>query len=106
MLGAPGTRQPITGAPLAFLNLNFPPAAMAGDERTYNIAIQLQDLEEGTVFPANYSLEIVIYVEGGGFPIPAAGVDHVALKDISITGRFDPIIIPDILDLEVVRNTP
>lgn len=101
-----GTRQPVTGAPVAFLNLNFAPAAVGGDERSYQIPVQFLNLGGAVTFPGDYTIEFVVYVDGGGFPIPAAGVDHVALVDVSLTGETDPIVIPGVLDLEVVRTTP
>ncbi|MBL8202377.1 MAG: hypothetical protein JNK40_15525 [Chromatiales bacterium] len=97
-----GTRQPIDGAPLAFLNLNFAPSASAGDERSYQIPIQYPD---NVTFPGEYTLDIAIYVEGGSFPIPASGVDQTALIDVSLTDRSTPVVVPVPLTLEPVQTT-
>ncbi len=104
VLGEFGSRQPLTGAPLVFLNLNIAPGAIAGDERIYNIPVTYTGGD--VALPGSYTLEIVAYCEGGGFPIPAAGIDHVALVDVDLTDKLTPIVIPGVLDLEVVRDTP
>ncbi|MEO8445080.1 MAG: hypothetical protein ABI567_08765 [Gammaproteobacteria bacterium] len=98
VLGPAGTRQPLSGAPLAFLNLNVAPGAVAGDERSYSIPVTYRGGD--VAFPGSYTLEIVVYCEGGGFPIPAAGIDHVALADVELVDRTTPIVIPGVLELE------
>ncbi|MEO7386771.1 MAG: hypothetical protein ABIX37_07550 [Gammaproteobacteria bacterium] len=102
VLGPAGARQPLSGAPLAFLNLNVAPGAIAGDERSYSIPVTyVGDVE----FPGSYTLEIVVYCEGGGFPIPAAGIDHLALADVELVDRTTPLVIPGVLELEPSRNS-
>lgn len=97
-----GTRQPIGEAPLAFLNLNFAPGAVAGDERSYQIPVQYLGFEG---FPGSYALDIAIYVEGGSFPIPAAGVDQTVLVDVDLVDATTPIVVPGVLTLEPVQTT-
>lgn len=97
-----GTRQPIGEAPLAFLNLNFAPGAVAGDERSYQIPVKYLGFNG---FPGSYALDIAIYVEGGSFPIPAAGVDQTVLVDVELVDAGTPIVVPGVLTLEPVQTT-
>jgi predicted esterase len=97
-----GTRQPIGEAPLAFLNLSFAPGAVAGDERSYQIPVKYLGFDG---FPGRYALDIAIYVEGGSFPIPAAGVDQTVLADVDLVDAGTPIVVPGVLTLEPVRTT-
>jgi predicted esterase len=100
VLYPPGTRQPIGDAPLVFLNTNFAPAASPGDQHSYQIPVKL----EGATMPGDYTVEIVIYVEGGSFPIPASGVDQTALADVTIPDSSTPIVVPGVLTLEPVQT--
>lgn len=95
-----GTQPPVTGAPIAFLNLGFPPGASPGDERSYEIPIRYQDFGGAVTFPGTYTLNVVIYVEGGSFPIPAAGVDHTLFVDVDLVDRNTPVVVPGVLTLE------
>ena len=97
-----GTQQPIGEAPLAFLNLSFAPGAVAGDERSYQIPVKYLGFDG---FPGRYALDIAIYVEGGSFPIPAAGVDQTVLVDVDLVGASTPIVVPGVLTLEPVQTT-
>ena len=96
-----GTHQPIGEAPLVFLNLNFAAAASPGDQHSYEIPVKL----EGATLPGDYAIDIVIYVEGGAFPIPATGVDHTVLADVTIHDNSTPIVLPGVLTLEPVQTT-
>jgi predicted esterase len=101
-----GTVPPVSVAPLAFLNLNFPPDASPGEEHSYVIPIRYQDsglVEVGAItFPGTYTLNFVVYVEGGSFPIPAAGVDYTVYVDADLAARSTPVVIPGVLTLEPV----
>ncbi len=97
-----GTLPPVTGAPIAFLNLSFPPGAGAGDERAYEIPIRYQDFGGAVTFPGTYTVNLVIYVEGGSFPIPAPGVDYTLYVDVDLADKTTPVIIPGVLTLEPV----
>lgn len=100
VLYPPGTTQPAPGAPLVFLTLNFAAAAVPGDTQSYNVPVSL----EGATLPGDYTLEVVIYVEGGGFPIPVSGVDHVGIAEISIPDATTPIVVPGVLPLVPVET--
>ena len=97
-----GTQQPIGEAPVVFLNLNFAPGAVAGDEREYQIPVKYLGFDD---FPGRYTLDIGIYVEGGSFPIPAAGVDQTALVEVDLVDATTPIVVPGVLTLEPVQTT-
>lgn len=97
-----GTRQPIGEAPVVFLNLNFAPGAVAGDERSYQIPVQYLGFED---FPGSYTLNITIYVDGGSFPIPASGIDQTVLVDVELVDAETEIVVPGVLTLEPVQTT-
>ncbi len=100
VLYPPGTRPPLRDSPLWFLNLDIDPGAAApGTEQSYSVPIQLFDSTPETPLPGTYTLGIVAYVEGGTFPIPAAGIDQNALVDIEIVDRFSTIVVGETLQL-------
>jgi uncharacterized protein (UPF0303 family) len=66
-----------------------------GDTQSYNVPIRLA----GVTTPGDYTLEVVIYVEGGGFPIPVTGVDQVAIVEVSLPDTTTPIVLPGVLPL-------
>lgn len=99
-----GTMEPITEAPLAFLNLDFSPSAVGGDVRSYEVPVRYVDFSDALAFPGSYTAEIVIFVEGGSFPIPASGVDHKALVDVDLVDATTPVVIPGELALTPVDN--
>ena len=89
-----GTINP-QGAPNAILSTGFDPgAAAAGATVSYDVPVNLGIL----TFPDTYSIQIAIYVEGGGSVIPVSGVDHIAIQDQLIPDRTSPIVIPGIID--------
>ncbi len=94
------TAQPIFSAPLWFLNLDIDPmGAQAGDDVTYSVSVNLPQDGVLTPIPGNYTLSISAFVVGGGFPIPAAGIDHVGLAQITVTDSFSSIVVPGVLEL-------
>jgi hypothetical protein len=98
-----GTEQPIFNAPLWFLNgdIPFTPTTPGTEtEETYeNVPISLFGSSPDTPLPGTYTLSIGAFVEGGSFPIPASGIDHIALIEVEIQDQFSPIIVNEILDL-------
>lgn len=100
-----GQRQPVTGAPLAFLNLDFAlGGAGPGDERSYQVPVRYQAFGGALSFPGTYAASIAIYVEGGGFPIPTAGVDYTVFVDLPLSDKSSPVLVPGVLELEPVRD--
>jgi polyhydroxybutyrate depolymerase len=101
-----GTEQPIFNAPLWFLNGEIPfTPATPGTAQTYeNVPISLFASSQDMPLPGTYTLSIGVFVEGGSFPIPASGIDHIALIDVEIQDQFLPIIVDEILDLVPVQG--
>lgn len=101
-----GTQQPILNAPLWFLNTDIPFApATPGTVQSYdNVPIRIFEPSPGVPLPGPYTLSISVFVEGGSFPIPATGIDHIALYEVEIQDRFSPIIIDEVLDLIPVES--
>ena len=101
----PDTVFPVFAAPAVFLNTAFAPGAVApGSEVTYtNVPITFQVFGQNELtFPADYFLQISIYVEGGGFPIPVPGIDHNLQYPISFIDRTTPVVIDEVLDVTPV----
>lgn len=99
-----GTVPPVSGAPIAFLNLSFPPGASPGDERSYEIPVRFLEFGGAVTFPGTYTINLVVYVEGGSFPIPAQGVDYTVYVDANLLDRSAPIVIPGVLTLEPITG--
>ncbi len=78
-------------------------AATQGTKQSYQVDVQLFQSSPETPIPGIYSVAIVAYVVGGGFPSPLPGIDHIVLHDVEITNRRSPIVIEEILTLEVVQ---
>lgn len=99
-----GTQQPLHVGPIWFLNLDIEEgAATPGTQQSYQVDVQLFQSSPETPIPGIYSVAIVAYVVGGGFPSPLPGIDHIVLHDVEITNRRSPIVIEEILTLEVVQ---
>lgn len=82
------------GIPLAFLNSGWDPGNVGpGDEQMYQIPIKYLAFDGSLDLPNTFTVQIVIYVEGGGFPIPAAGIDHQAFVEVEIIDTSTPLII-------------
>jgi predicted esterase len=100
-LHAGGTIAENATIPLAFLNTDWDPGDIgAGDEQMYQIPIKYLPFGGTLDFPGDYAVQIVIYVEGGGFPIPAAGIDHQVYVDVEIVDLSTPLVIDSVLTLE------
>ncbi len=95
------TVQPIFSAPLWFLvdEIPFEPATPGTEQSYENIPIALPADSAATPLPGRYTLSISAFVEGGSFPIPATGIDHIALIELEIQDQFSPIIVDEVLDL-------
>ncbi len=92
------TRQPLTVAPIFFLNSNIEPqGATAGTSVTYSVPISLP---EAFPFPYDFTATVMAYVVGGSFPQGTSGLEHIALRDITIENATDPIVIEGTWELE------
>jgi dienelactone hydrolase len=101
-----GTMQPIFNAPLWFLNTEIPFApAIPGSVQTYtDVPIAIFESSPGTPLPGTYTLSISAFVLGGSFPIPATGIDHIALHQIEIQDQLSPIVVEEVLELVPVES--
>jgi predicted esterase len=57
----------------------------------------------GVPLPGDYTFSVVIYMEGGNYPIPTSGLDYVGLTEIHID-TDGQIIIDDPIELEVLQS--
>jgi poly(3-hydroxybutyrate) depolymerase len=90
-----GSTLPISGAPTYFANgdvdLDDP---QPGTEESFVIPIGMPPED---VLPTNLVLVFAVYVEGGTFYIPTAGVDHNAIYPITISDSTTPIVIEEVI---------
>jgi polyhydroxybutyrate depolymerase len=96
---------PIRTAPIAFLNNSFALGAIGpGSVQSYTIPVKYQAFGGKFKFPGTYSLLISVYVDDGGYPIPATGKDHVVIIPITLTTKNTPIVIPGVLNVIPVQS--
>ncbi len=92
--------NPTCSIPTMFLNTNFSldgvaaPGQVSG-EITVPISYPLIPIIYSV--PSDWAFSLTIYVEGGSRPIPAPGVDHDALVPVTITDKFAPLVIDDLI---------
>jgi hypothetical protein len=94
--------RPIVGAPLYIASglVDFG-AALPGTEETLVIPVELPPDD---LLPASFILVIAVYVEGGTFYIPTAGIDHNVIYPITINDSTTPIVVPEVLDVVPVED--
>ena len=108
-----GTVLPAVGQqPTAFLSLGFslglPPGPIAPGTlpKNYQVRVKYTPFGGELVFPGSYTAAVFIYVEGGSFPQPAAGVDQAVLFPVELTDKTTPLEIPGVLTLEPFHTAP
>ncbi len=103
-----GTVLPAVGEqPTAFLSLGFPLGVAApGSEQNYQVRVRYAPFGGELVFPGSYTAAVFIYVEGGSFPQPVAGVDHAVFFPVELTDKATPLLIPGVLALEPFQTAP
>lgn len=103
-----GTVLPAVGEqPTAFMNLGFPlGVAGPGVDLSYQAKVKYTPFGGELVFPGSYTAAIFIYVDGGSYPQPAAGVDHAVLFPVELTDKTTPLVIPGVLTLEPFQTAP
>ena len=94
----PDTTPPIYVAPSYVLNHDVPVGnTQPGEITEYSdIEIILLGVEYG-----DYTLTVVVYVEGGNYPIPTTGKDYQGLQNITIDS--DTLIVETPFELEFVE---
>lgn len=96
-----------TEQPIAFMSLGFPLGPVGpGSVQSYDVPVRYFEFGGALVLPGSYTLGVFIYVEGGSFPQPAAGVDHVALVPVELIDRNTPVSVPGVLELTPFVTSP
>ena len=70
-----------------------------GEVFSYNIEGNIT----GVPLPGDYTFSIIVYMEGGNYPIPTSGLDYVGLIEIHID-TDSLIIIDDPIELELLQS--
>jgi poly(3-hydroxybutyrate) depolymerase len=98
----PGTTQPIFVAPNYFLNTEIPVGAYAaGATVSYAVVAEVSRIP----LPGTFTLAVIVYMEGGQYPIPTSGVDYLALVEVDIgaDGRIEldaPLVLEPVQSYE------
>lgn len=98
-LGPPGAKQPIEKFPDHFLTtqkITIDEYDIGGQTR-YTVDANFTDVD----VPGEYTLGIVVFVEGSTWPVPTWHRDYVGLRDVSIDDYL-PIVIEEPIPLEPV----
>ena len=90
--------QPFAGSPLYFLNLDIPVGDyIFGEVTEYdNVEISLLGVEYG-----DYTLTVVVYIEGSSYPMPSDGIDYIGLQNFTLVS--DTIEVTTPFELELVE---
>jgi hypothetical protein len=90
--------QPLTGSPLYLLNLDVPVGeyTLGGVTEYNNVEINLLGVEYG-----DYTLAVVVFIEGSSYPMPSDGIDYIGLQNFTL--NQDDIEITAPFELELVE---
>jgi len=93
---------PISGAPLYISNGDVD----LGDPQpgTQATVVIPAELPPDDVLPADFTLVLAVYVEGGTFYIPTPGIDHNVIHPVTINDSTSPIVIDEVLQVEPVME--
>lgn len=95
---APGTEQPLTGAPLHLIALEFDVGPWSrGSTVDYEVV-----LNTGPVEPGAYTFAVNVYMEGSTYPIPQAEHDYVGLVEVTFA-EGEPLVIEAPIALSPVQ---
>jgi predicted esterase len=96
-----GSTLPISGAPQFILNGDIDLGVVTpGTRAIYDIPVKLP---ADSQLPNTYALLLAVYLEGGTFPIPTAGLDLNALAEVTIFDSTTPITVDEVLVLELIQ---
>ena len=87
-----GTSLPLSGSPDKMLTLQGLAVGEynLGEVKEYNhVSIDLNGVE-----PGDYALIILVYVEGGDYPVPLSGKDYIGLQEITVDSSIIDIETP------------
>jgi hypothetical protein len=90
--------QPLTGSPVYLLNLDVPVGeyTLGGVTEYNNVEINLLGVEYG-----DYTLAVVVFIEGSSYPMPSDGIDYIGLQNFTL--NQDDIEITAPFELELVE---
>lgn len=99
--------EPTCAIPSVILNFRewVPGIVTPGSTVTYtDVALDFEatPFNEVVTFPSVWTMQIVVYVEGGGSLLPAVNKDIRAILQVELTDRDTPLVIAEPLDAEVV----
>jgi predicted esterase len=95
-----GMEQPLLTQPDYILNFEAElPEYGSGEVFSYSIEGNIT----GVPLPGDYTFSVIVYMEGGNYPIPTSGLDYVGLTEIHID-TDGQIIIDDPIELEVLQS--
>jgi len=89
---------PFAGSPLYLLNLDIPVGDYTfGEVTAYdNVEINLLGVEYG-----DYTLAVVVFIEGSSYPMPSDGVDYIGLQNFTLGSNTLEVAAP--VELELVE---
>jgi poly(3-hydroxybutyrate) depolymerase len=90
--------QPFAGSPSYILDLEIPPGEYTFGEITdYDaVEISLLGVEYG-----DYTLTVIVFVEGSSHPMPSDGVDYIGLQNFTLDSETLEVTTP--FELELVK---
>jgi hypothetical protein len=100
VLYPPATEQPLLTQPPYILNFEAELVEYgSGEVFSYSIEGNIT----GVPRPGEYTFSIIVYMDGGNYPIPTSGLDYVGLTEIHID-TDGQIIIDDPIELELLQS--
>jgi hypothetical protein len=90
--------QPLAGSPLYLLNLDVPVGDCTFGEVTEydDMEINLLGVEYG-----DYTLAVVVFIEGSSYPMPSDGIDYIGLQNFTL--NKDTLDITTPFELELIE---
>ncbi|MBW2617012.1 MAG: hypothetical protein JRD02_12680, partial [Deltaproteobacteria bacterium] len=90
--------QPFAGSPLYFLTLDASVGDYTFGEVTEydNVEINLLGVEYG-----DYTLTVVVYIEGSSYPMPGDGIDYIGVQNFTLNSDTLEVTTP--FELELVK---
>jgi len=95
-----GTSLPLSGSPDRMLTLQGVPAGeyIPGEVKEYNhVSVNLSGVEHG-----DYAMVVLVYIEGGDYPVPIFGKDYIGLQEITVDSSMLDVETPFELELMIL----
>jgi hypothetical protein len=93
-----GSTQPLPGSPSTILDLEIPPGDYTFGEITDydDVEVSLWSVEYG-----DYTLTVIVFVEGSSYPMPSDGIDYIDLQNFTLDSDNLEVTTP--FELELVK---